>query len=140
MPLISGRRRRAAGSLSLGLFGLETRTSQQITQSHLMSLARTSYGATFAGIGIGYAVVCMLTAALILWKSTLQPVRRPSIRALFFPLKTVNSNLTPPHIHTFLALATPFPLFSRASDSSAPSMGARATGNRYVCIWIVSLP
>ena len=53
-----------------------------------MALTRTTYGAAFAGIGIGYAVVCMLTAALIVWKSTLQPVRRLSIRALFFTLKS----------------------------------------------------
>ena len=94
---------------------------------------RKSYGAAFAGIGIGYAVLCMLTAALILWKRTLQPVRAPVPSAHYFQTKRQFS-LSPLTRRPSISLS-----FSRAPDSSAPSMAACPAGNRHVCLRIVSL-
>ena len=83
---------------------------------------RKSYGAGFAGIGIGYAIVCMLTAALILWKRTLQPVRAPAS-----------------HPRTIFKRQFKFGLTLHTRPSVSPSSSPRALQIRAHHPWLLAL-
>jgi hypothetical protein len=91
------------------------------------------YGAAFPAIGIAYAVVCMLTAAMILWRRALQPV---ALSPLFFLLaREYISALALDLINAFVSICG---LLS--SDSRAPAVGARRAGGRHVGLCRARVP